>query len=286
MKSFFGLLSAILLMTINLKAQQNPPIHYPATPFESSFKLPIGDSRAKPVMSPPEIICFNHTMDIKCTDDMVGIAAEVTGEVTGFEWIVPDSALISYADENSISLQLEGSGIFLVTLIVSNEAGSDTAATIVQIFARPQPTIINTGSELLAGGGSFANYHWLSNKLQVAYGPENTYVPPASGWYQVAVYQSPCYGFSDSVYWEALTIAAVPEMANQPFAIHGQKLQNKLGNTRPVTLYILDATGAVKHRYTGILPESYRLPDMASGAYFVLLNHSENKSSVLRWQVL
>lgn len=285
MKLLICLFCAPLLLHLSLQAQELPSAGLPDNDLECSTRTICANSPLKPALSPPFIVGFYHTMEVKCEGDVAGVMAEITGEVMDYQWIIPEGAVVHHATFNNILLTLEGSGVFPIKLIVINEAGSDTAATSLNIHSRPKPTLVNTGSELKAGGGSFGYYRWVLHNVQVAYSTENTYIPSVSGWYQVGVYQSPCSGLSDSVYWEALSIPNFPAADKSPFSISGQKLKSHLTSAQQVTILVFDANGTVKHRYSGILKEIHQLPDMAAGNYFVLLNYEHNKRFVLRWQV-
>lgn len=104
-----------------------------------------------------------------------------------YEWNFPGASVTTSNSFEPAALCYNVPGVYDITLIATNSAGSDTLTihNCITVFPYTLPqSIVHSGDSLISEAG-FANYQWYHNGLMISGATENIYVVADSGDYNV-----------------------------------------------------------------------------------------------------
>ncbi len=122
-----------------------------------------------------------------CTDFL-----NLSSFATSFQWYFPGGTPDSSTDMNPTNICYYTTGIYDVTLIATNSAGSDTLflSNYLTVFPQPPPQgILQIGDTLFANSGAVL-YQWFYNGSFIVGATNYFYVAQASGDYNVVATDS------------------------------------------------------------------------------------------------
>jgi PKD repeat protein len=143
------------------------------------------------VMQTPQA-AFNNTV-YACKNNPVTLNDQSLHAPTTWWWYAP-GAYPAYSSLQNPSFTFPDTGSYSVTLVVSNQAGSDTITQLLQV--QPPPVVSISAIDSLCKGAlatltaSGASTYMWSNGAQ---GSSITISPTASGTYQVTGFQNTCF---------------------------------------------------------------------------------------------
>lgn len=139
---------------------------------------------------PPPIASFQSSDSSFCANDCISFTDLSSNAPTSWLWTFPGGTPATSTSQNPFVCYTNG-GIYNVTLIVSNNGGSDTltaGSLLVVTDAPPTPTISVVYDTLKCSyDPSYQTYQWYQNSTQIPGATESYYIATSSGNYNVSV---------------------------------------------------------------------------------------------------
>ncbi len=140
---------------------------------------------------PPPVAAFSVSDSSFCEGTCVNFNDLSANSPASWFWIFQGSTTSFSTQQNPLNVCYNTPGIYPVTLIVENAAGSDTlTVTTITVHANPSPPVITVSGDTLFATPGFINYDWFLDGFQIPATTGDTYIASTNGNYQVTATDS------------------------------------------------------------------------------------------------
>lgn len=170
-----------------------------------------GNCCAAPPGAPtPPVADFSISDNLICTGDCVNFTDLTTNSPTSWLWDLTPVQPSSSTDQNPSGICYMAPGVYQVTLIATNNDGSDTITQSLTVIS--VDTAISVSGVTITAAASNATYQWIncSTNLPVNGATSASFTPSVNGSYAVIVTQNGC---SDTSGCAAITTLGLDQLS-------------------------------------------------------------------------
>lgn len=161
---------------------------------------------------------FSISDNVICVGECVDFTDMSTNTPTSWEWDFTPNQPNSSTDQNPTGICYTAPGIYQVTLIAANSAGSDTITQSLTVTS--VNTTVSLSGVTITSAASNATWQWINctTNLPVAGATSASFTPTANGSYAVIVTQNGCVDTSQCT---AVTSLGLDQFSvNDLFIVH------------------------------------------------------------------
>lgn len=222
-----------------------------------------------------------------CQGTCVSFVDLSTNAVT-WKWLFLGAVPATSTQENPTNICYPNSGVYPVTLISGNTAGTDTVffSSIIQVAGTPIMPAISVSGNILNATPA-VGYQWYFNNVALSGANAQQYTALLSGDYSVVI--SDANGCTSSSYIQHVPLVGIEETDyDLYFYIYPNPVQNEINvmisnnNSSDLTLKLFDELGreVSSNYYPGVSGEetlNLKLYDLAKGIYFLQILAEDKK---------
>ena len=227
------------------------------------------------ILTLPPAAAFQSSATSLCSNSCVNFTDKSTGTPLAWDWSFPGGIPSSSSDQNPQQICYPNSGLYTVTLVAANAAGSDTIVINNFIHVSPSPPmpVVTKSNDTLycSIDPSYTSYQWYQDTTLIAGATNSFYVTNQGGSYHVEVTNE--YGCNSSAgfavglqdYISNNMIYMYPNPAGDQLMIDGLKL------TKETIIDIYNVLGQIvqEERVSRSNTAIISVKNLAAGVYFV-----------------
>ena len=227
------------------------------------------------ILTLPPAAAFQSSATSLCSNSCVNFTDKSAGTPIAWHWSFPGGIPSSSSDQNPQQICYPNSGIYTVTLVAANAAGSDTIVINNFIHVSPSPPmpVVTKSNDTLycSIDPSYTSYQWYSDTTLIAGATNRFYVTTQGGSYHVEVTNE--FGCNSSAgfavglqdYISNNMIYMYPNPAGDQLMIGGLKF------TKETIIDIYNVLGQIilEERVSRSNTAIINVKNLAAGVYFV-----------------
>ncbi len=227
------------------------------------------------ILTVPPAAAFQSSATSLCSNSCVNFTDKSTGTPLAWDWSFPGGIPSSSSDQNPQQICYPNSGLYTVTLVAANAAGSDTIVINNFIHVSPSPPmpVVTKSNDTLycSIDPSYTSYQWYQDTTLIAGATNSFYVTNQGGSYHVEVTNE--YGCNSSAgfavglqdYISNNMIYMYPNPAGDQLMIDGLKL------TKETIIDIYNVLGQIilEEKVSRSNTAIINVKNLAAGVYFV-----------------
>ena len=239
------------------------------------------------ILTLPPAAAFQSSATSLCSNSCVNFTDKSTGTPLAWDWSFPGGIPSSSSDQNPQQICYPNSGLYTVTLVAANAAGSDTIVINNFIHVSPSPPmpVVTKSNDTLycSIDPSYTSYQWYQDTTLIAGATNSFYVTNQGGSYHVEVTNE--YGCNSTAsfavglqdYVSDNIIYMYPNPAGDQLMISGLKLAKETMIDIYNVLGQIVQEERVSRNNTAII----NVKNLAAGVYFVRVPMSGERGTLL-----
>ena len=240
------------------------------------------------ILTLPPAAAFQSSATSLCSNSCVNFTDKSTGTPLAWDWSFPGGIPSSSSDQNPQQICYPNSGLYTVTLVAANAAGSDTIVINNFIHVSPSPPmpVVTKSNDTLycSIDPSYTSYQWYQDTTLIAGATNSFYVTNQGGSYHVEVTNE--FGCNSSAgfavglqdYASDNIVYMYPNPAGDQLMIGGLKF------TKETIIDIYNVLGQIilEERVSRSNTAIINVKNLAAGVYFVRLPVAGARGALVR----